>query len=142
MQANIGYTNAEIAARSWSNGDVIFNLDTGKLELRSAGTWIDNPSTPSAPTPPTISSISTNTSLVYNTIYQVNCTSGDVTLTLPTAISNAGKEVSIVKTDSTGNIITVITTGGQTINNDVNLIIRHQNTFITIISNDTNFILS
>lgn len=142
MQANIGFTNAEIAARNWSNGDVIFNLDLNKLQLRSGGTWIDNPSTPSAPAPPTITVISTNTSLVYNTIYQVDCTANNVTLTLPTAIGNGGQQISILKTDNTGNIITVITTGGQTINGDVNLIIRHQNTFITIISNGSNFILS
>lgn len=141
MQANIGYTTAERDSRSWSNGDVILNLDSNKLQLRTGGTWIDNPSTPSAPTPPTMLSVSTNTTLATNTVYSTDATSGNITHTLPNAIGKDGEVVYIKKMDSSVNIITVQTTLSQTIDDDLTAIIQYQNTLIGFQSTGTNWII-
>lgn len=119
---------------------VVFNSTTSRLQIWNGGSW--ESFTVGAVTTPSVTTVSVDTTLDYGTIYQGDATSNSLIFTLPTAIGSSGEEISINKTDATGNTITVITVGGQTINGEANLIIRHQNTFITLISNGSNFILS
>lgn len=52
----------------------------------------------------------------WNQRVMVDSTIGPVTITLATAIGNAGLEVSVIKSDASQNVVTVVGSGTQTIN--------------------------
>lgn len=76
-----------------------------------------------------VQSISTDTTLsaVYNIVLvKVDATSGNVTVTLPSASSNTGRVVIVKKTDSSTHIVTVAPAGGQTIDGGSSLVLYSQ----------------
>jgi hypothetical protein len=64
-----------------------------------------------------VTTVSTNTTL-NNThfLVLVDASSANVTITLPSALSNAGRMYVIMKIDGSGNFVTISPFGGQTIN--------------------------
>jgi hypothetical protein len=52
-----------------------------------------------------------NFNLTSGTIYIVDATAGDITITLATSLTN-GREVDIVRIDNSGNTVTVVLTAG------------------------------
>jgi lysophospholipase L1-like esterase len=88
-----------------------------------------------------VATITSNTTLLSNTSYLTNATSGNLTLTLPSAAGKTGELIFVKKTDSTVNTVTIATTGSQTIDGDPTLIIQYQNTAIPFQSNGTNWFI-
>jgi hypothetical protein len=81
-----------------------------------------------------IISVSSNTDL---TGYGIVLASGDIILTLPSAIINTGTNFQIKNIGS--NEVTVRTTSSQTIDGDPSLIIRYQNSLVGFVSDGTNW---
>lgn len=95
----------------------------------------------SSVTPVLMFEVSINTSLVTNANYLTDCTSGNITHTLPDAIGKDGEVVYIKKMDSSVNTITIQTTLSQTIDDNLTAIIQYQNTLIGFQSTGTNWII-
>ena len=74
----------------------------------------------------------------------IDCTAGSlgITVTLPTAVGNAGKSFVITKVDNGIGPITINTTSGQTINGSLTSIITSQWVSYTIHSNGSNWIIN
>jgi len=94
----------------------------------------------------TITSISNSdspyTALVATDLLLVNATAGAVTVNLPTAVGNSGKTFRIRKTDSSTNAVTVDGDGTETINGSTTKLLISQHEEITIISDNSNWIVS
>lgn len=89
-------------------------------------------------TPP--SNVNTNTTLGDSTSYNaVDASAGAVTVTLPTAVGNAGLQHTVKKTDATANEVIVEGAGSETIDGDLNYIITESYNGATFISNGTNW---
>lgn len=67
---------------------------------------------------------------------------GAITLTLPTAVGNSGKEFFIKKIDATGNSVTVDGDGSETIDGSATQVITSQWTTLTIISDGANWLIT
>lgn len=73
----------------------------------------------------------------------VSCdtTLGGFTVTLPTAVGNAGKSIYVRKSSADGNSVLVDTTGGQTINGSTTQTIVGQYTAIVMVSDGANWVI-
>lgn len=67
----------------------------------------------------------------------VDCTSGNITVNLPTAVGNTAK-YNIVKTDNSSNTVIIDPFSTQTINGESDAIIYRQHTCFTVISDNVN----
>lgn len=86
-----------------------------------------------------ITTVNGNTTLsTYSTIL-VNANSGNVTITLPAAASNANQSYRIKKIDSTSNTVTVDANGSETIDGDLTVIMSFPNSAMDIVSNGTSW---
>ena len=74
-----------------------------------------------------------------DSVIAVNANSSAFTVTLPTATTTAGRQYTIKKIDSTNNLVTVATTGGQTIDGVTTYTIGKQWRFITVVSDGANW---
>lgn len=74
------------------------------------------------------------------TIYLVDCTTGNITMNFPSAVSNEA-QYSVKKTDSSANTITIDPFGSQTIDGSSTKVIRFQNTSLDIFSNNANLFI-
>jgi len=71
---------------------------------------------------------------------QVDCTSGDVNITLPSASNLNGKEFIITRIDNSPNLVNLLTILGQTISNKATpRSIKYQNTSMSIKSDNVNW---
>ena len=68
-----------------------------------------------------------------------DASSGGFTVDLYTAVGNNGRRLTIKKTDSSSNLVTVDGSGSETIDGSTTKDIRFQNTAMQIISNNTNW---
>lgn len=66
--------------------------------------------------PGVVSKVTTYTATLNDYVILGNCTGGDFTITLPTAVGNTGKRYRVVKIDTSTNILTVNQDGTETIN--------------------------
>ena len=102
-----------------------------------------------------IAELQANVSYKHNVVFKVanytavaldyifaNATSGAFTITLPTAIGIAGKEINITKTDSTTNAITINTSLSQTIIGNLTITITSQYNNVTLISDGANWVIN
>lgn len=73
----------------------------------------------------------------------VNCNTGGgaFTVTLPTAIGITGQQITVRKSSSDSNAVTVACTGGQTINGDTTLTIVGQYTSIDMVSDGAGWVI-
>lgn len=62
-----------------------------------------------------IISYSSNTLLSDEDVVEADCSSGNLSFTLPDATGNSGKEFTVIKVDASSNSFSLITLGGQTI---------------------------
>lgn len=84
--------------------------------------------------------VTTNTTLGETTSYNlVDASAGAVTITLPTAVGNAGLQHSVKKTDSTANEVIIDAAGSETIDGDLTFIISDPYDSATFVSNGTNW---
>jgi hypothetical protein len=79
------------------------------------------------------------TAAIYNINIFANATSGAITVTLPTAIGNNGKMLSIKRINSNANNVTVATTSSQTIDGNTTYVISNPRETITVVSDGTNW---
>lgn len=73
------------------------------------------------------------------TVILCNATTAAFTVTLPTAVSVAGRQYTIKKTDSSANAVTVGTTSSQTIDGSATYSLPAQYNFVTVVSDGTNW---
>jgi len=76
--------------------------------------------------------------LITDDVVFVDTASGNVTLTMPTAVNNGGKRI-IIKRKNGSNNLTVSTTGGQTIDGSSSISIPYDYQSITLVSDNTNW---
>jgi hypothetical protein len=72
-------------------------------------------------------------------IIRADATSGDITITLPTAATIDGRPYQIKKIDSSTNIVILATTSSQTIDGLLTWELRQQYDFVEVVSNGTNW---
>ena len=70
---------------------------------------------------------------------KANATSGDVTLNLPTAVGKEDDVVTITKTDSSANTVTIVPDGAETISGDSSRILYYQYQSLVITSDGSNW---
>jgi len=92
------------------------------------------------PLAPRITAISTTTVLSWGYDH-VSC-SAAITVTLPDATLNPGGKITLYKTDTISNILTVSTTSSQTINGSSNDYISNIYDFVEYTSTGTNWLIS
>jgi len=71
----------------------------------------------------------------------VNATSGAVTITLPSAVSNAASFI-IKKTDSSTNAVTIDGYSTETIDGSTTYILNDQYNYVELVSNGTNWVVT
>jgi hypothetical protein len=64
-----------------------------------------------------------------------DCSSGDITLTLPVASGNDGTRLYIKKIDDSNNTITIVPNGTEAIDGESSIIIENENTAINMVLN-------
>ncbi len=90
------------------------------------------------------SSATTNTTLTETdgiNVKLINATSGAVTVTLPTAVSNAASFI-IKKTDSSTNKVTIDGYSTETIDGGTTYVLNDQYNYVEIVSNGTNWVVT
>ena len=73
-------------------------------------------------------------------IVYADATSGDITITLPTAVSKAGRVVSIKRVDTSSNIVTIATTSSETIDGMTGGNLDHYD-HLRVISDGSNWLI-
>lgn len=87
----------------------------------------------------TITSVSTSTSLTINDgVVLADSTSGDITLTLPTAVGNEGLSLKIIYV-GTANRVTIDGNGSETVGDAVDYTLYKPNASVEVISDNSNF---
>lgn len=81
------------------------------------------------------------TALATDETINVDASSGNVTIAIPTAVGVQGKRYDIRKSDVSGNTVTLDPNGSQTINADLTKIITEQYTSLTIESDNANWMV-
>ena len=79
------------------------------------------------------------TALTTDSIILCNATSGNITITLYTAVGNAGRKLTIIKTDSSTNTVTIDGNSTETINGSLTQVLFTQHSTLTLVSNGTNW---
>jgi len=75
----------------------------------------------------------------WNYCILADATTAQFTITLPTSIGNDGKQIEIIKTDNSANVVVVVPFSGQSINGSVNSIyLYNQNDSVVIRSDGVN----
>ncbi len=90
------------------------------------------------------SSATSNTTLTETdgiNVKLINATSGAITVTLPTAVSNAASFI-IKKTDSSTNKVTIDAYSTETIDGGTTYILNDQYNYVEIVSNGTNWVVT
>jgi hypothetical protein len=88
---------------------------------------------------PIVSSVSIST-LLDSTHFTIK-TTNTITITLPTAVGINGKIYNIKKMDGKTTTLTINTTSSQTIDGDTSLTIKQQYTSVTLVSDNSNWII-
>lgn len=81
----------------------------------------------------------TNYSASVSEFVKCNTAGGGITVTLPTAVGQSGKEIGIQKISSDNNILLVNTTSSQTISGELTQYWNDQYTVMTVVSDGANW---
>lgn len=118
---------------------LVANSDSKVASQKATKTYVDTQVAAGSSILP-YTSVSSNTTLTTtNAVVSVDASGGAVTITLPTAVGNTGHTFSIKKADSSGNTVTIATTGGQTIDGSATAVIKVQYVSVLVISNGSNW---
>ena len=74
-------------------------------------------------------------------IYLMDATSGNLTVTLPTANSAVGRDIDIKKIDSSANTVTIDGNGSETIDGNSGIVISSQHNSLTMVSDGSNWFI-
>jgi hypothetical protein len=113
MPRSYGITNAAPYAAAPSigaAGDMYWNTATKTLYVSDGATWNPWPSGGGGFTSPAIKFLTSNATLANRDIAIVDCTTGNVTITLPIT---AGNEYTVKRVDNSANTLTVIPASGN-----------------------------
>lgn len=91
---------------------------------------------------PIVSKTANYTATATDTTILVDATSGNLVITLPTAVGIDGRQYRIKKTDATANTVTVATTSSQTIDGATTKVISSQYGTYIPVSNGANWVLA
>lgn len=91
----------------------------------------------SEPVTPTNYSITSDTDAIDGGTYYANCTTGDVTVTLPLASSNNNAEITVKRVDASGNDVIIDGNGSETIDGNTTVTITDQWNSVTVRCNGT-----
>ena len=70
-----------------------------------------------------------------------NATSGAIDVTLYLAASNGGRTLTVKKTDSSANAVSILRAGSETIDGATSTALYHQNEAVTLISDNSNWLI-
>jgi len=124
--------NARVIGRALTSTDLLITQETlnygaininGNFSLRTI--TIDNTDSPYA--------------VLNESRILANASAGAITINLPTAVGIVGREIQILKTDSSSNEITIDGDGAETIDGNITAALISQGNFITIVSDGTNW---
>ncbi len=76
-----------------------------------------------------------------NVVVFADATSGAIDVTMYTADSNGGRSLTVKKTDSSANAVSILRAGSDTIDGATSVILYHQNESITLISDNSNWFI-
>mgnify|MGYP006400634589 FL=1 len=76
-----------------------------------------------------------------NVVVFANATSGAIDVTMYTADSNGGRTLTVKKTDSSANAVSILRAGSDTIDGVTSSILYHQNEAVTLISDNSNWFI-
>ena len=76
-----------------------------------------------------------------NMVVFANATSGAIDVTMYTADSNGGRTLTVKKTDSSANAVSILRAGSDTIDGATSSILYHQNEAVTLISDNSNWFI-
>ena len=76
-----------------------------------------------------------------NVVVFANATSGAIDVTLYLAASNGGRTLTVKKTDSSANAVSILRAGSETIDGATSSILYHQNESVTLISDNSNWMI-
>ena len=76
-----------------------------------------------------------------NVVVFANATSGSIDVTTYAATSNGGRTVTIKKTDSSSNTVSILKAGSETIDGATSATLYHQNEAITLVSDNSNWFI-
>jgi len=77
----------------------------------------------------------------YGELILCDCTSGNITVELPTGVGNAGKELNIKKMDLSVNTVIINGNGVETVDGETSQTLTAQHDSITIVSADTEMVI-
>lgn len=123
-------TNNAYAATAFN-----LSLDSGFGTGRNSWTFHNR-----IPVAKVLSASTTLNPVIHNTLL-CNAASGAITLTLPTAAVKQSYSFLIKKTDSSANAVTVTTTSAQTIDASTTYVLSSQYKYVSVISNELNWIV-
>ena len=116
----------------WLSGDSIQHVVTK--------TGLDNYLTQAWTPKATVTTVKTaNYPAVIWDFVRCNTVSGGFTVTLPTAVGQDGKSITVKKVSSDGNLLTVATTASQTIDGSLTLELVTPETSLTVLSDGANW---
>lgn len=118
-------------------GEYGINDELGQLEVWDGSQWLYF-----APDAASATTITSSTALTYTqSLVFVDATLGSVTLTIPSASGNSGKQFNIKKIDASINTIILDPIGSETIDGDTTLTVLNQYDSVTIASNGSNWFI-
>lgn len=79
------------------------------------------------------------TALDVDQLILVDATAGNVTITLPTAVSRRGRRIIVKKTDSSNNLVIIDPDGSETIDGSSSISLTQLNASREMMSDDTNW---
>lgn len=88
---------------------------------------------------PVVSTAISYAALATDYLILANVSGGGLTVTLPTAVGVTGRLFEVKKTDSSANLVTIATTGGQTIDGSASAAIGMPQTALLCCSDGTNW---
>jgi len=129
-------TDAQRQAVTFDSGEPVLTTDTKKLWMGDGSTiggiYVGGVGF-------TVVSKTTHYTAADSEIVLADATSGNLDISLPTALSNA--QVIVKKTDSSTHTVTIVTPGAETIEGAAELVISAQGTSYTVICDGTNWFI-
>ena len=129
----VGSRDPEAASISFIGESDLYIREDGRIYQQRVGFWTIVNSGWSQ----TSSKTANYTANVSDSTIFVDATSGDVTISLPVAAGNSGKQFYISKRDSSVNTVIIDPNGSETINGNADLTINTQYDSVILISDDT-----
>lgn len=87
----------------------------------------------------TVTKTANYTATTSDTVILADATSGNITITLYTAVGNQGKQISIKKIDSSANTVTIDPNSTETVDGSLTAVISVQNVSLTMTSDNANW---